>query len=263
MGINRRKFLHQANCAAIGSASLYSTLFTLRMSAGATTNLSGYKALVCLFLSGGNDSYNMLIPYTQGSNGYDGYSSARGGVGTDVNGFKLGNASGVAIHRTALSNTILNPVSGQPVSQYATHPQLPFLQQQFNNNNLAFVANVGTMIEPMSILEWQNEAKDLPVGLFSHPDAQMHWQTMMPQIRGATPKGWGGRLADIMTQANNNGSVGLNISVAGNNTLQTGNISLPYSTTPDGAILLNQYDGNNGDPLMRNAINSILQNIGS
>ena len=144
MKIDRRNFIQQ-NCAAIGSASLYSTLFTLRMTAGATTQLDGYKALVVLFLNGGNDSYNMLIPYTNNSNGYQGYQQARGGVGTDDNGFKNG-TSQLAIARAALENTVLNNVDGQPVSQYAVHPRLPFLQQQYNAGNLAFVANVGTLI---------------------------------------------------------------------------------------------------------------------
>lgn len=255
MGINRRNFLKQSNCAAVGTASLYSTLFTLRMTAGATTDVSGYKSLVCLFLNGGNDSFNMLMPYTW--NGWQGYRDARGGVGTDQYGFKDASlGTGVAINRSALSNTILKDVSSQPFSKYAVHPQLPFLQQQFNNDNLAFIANVGTMVEPMSINEYANDLKEKPKGLFSHPDAQMHWQTVVPQIRGATPKGWGGRLADIMTQANLNGTVGLNISINGNNTLQTGANTVPYITTPAGAILLKEYGT---DVTMQNAINNILQ----
>lgn len=258
MGMNRRSFIKQSNCAAIGTASLYSTLYTLRMTAGATTNLSGYKALVCLFLNGGNDSYNMLMPYDW--TGWAGYRDARGGVGTDSSGFKNSSlGTGVAIDRDALSNTILNTVDNQNYSNYAVHPQLPFLQQQFNNNNLAFVANVGTLVEPMTISEWQNNSKQLPTGLFSHPDAQMHWQTLKPQTRGATPKGWAGRLADVMTQANLNTSIGLNISIAGNNTMQLGNNSLPYITSPAGATLLHKYDGYDGDPLMKTAIDSILQ----
>ena len=258
MGIDRRSFLKQSNCAAIGTASLYSTLFTLRMTAGATTNTSGYKALVCLFLNGGNDSYNMLTPYSY--NGWTGYRDARGGVGTNTAGFKDSSlGTGVALDRTALSNTVLKDVLGQNYSKYAVHPQLPFLQQQFNNDNLAFVSNVGTMVEPMSINDWQNDLKQKPTGLFSHPDAVMHWQTVVPQIRGATPKGWGGRLADVMTQANLNSTVGLNISLAGNNTLQSGFNSIPYITSPQGAILLHKYAGYDGDPVMKNAIDSILQ----
>ena len=113
MKIDRRNFMQQ-NCAAVGTASLYSTLFSLRMTAGATTQLDGYKALVVLFLNGGNDSHNMLIPYTNSSNGYQGYQQARGGVGTDDDGFKTG-SSQLAIARAALANTRLNAVDNGPV----------------------------------------------------------------------------------------------------------------------------------------------------
>ena len=96
------------------------------------------------------------MPYTW--DGWTGYRDARGGVGTNTAGFKQSNlGTGVAIDRTALQNTVLNPVSNQPYNSYAIHPQLPFLHQQFNNHNLAFVANVGTMIEPSTITEWQQE----------------------------------------------------------------------------------------------------------
>ena len=229
MKSNRRSFL-QKNCAAIGTASLYSTLCTMRMTAGAASNTSGYKALVCLFLNGGNDSYNMLIPYTNSNNGYIGYSNARGGVGTDSDGFKTG-GTGLAIDRAALAATRLNAVSNQPVNRYSVHPRLPFLKTQFDSGNLAFVANVGSLIEPTTIASYQQGNAELPLGLFSHPDHQMHWQTLMPQVRGATPKGWGGRIADIFTQANLNGQIGMNISMAGNNTLQTGFSTVPYVTS--------------------------------
>ena len=257
MKSNRRNFL-QRNCAAIGTASLYSTLCTMRMTAGATTNTTGYKALVCLFLNGGNDSFNMLIPYTGANNaaGYGGYRDARGGVGTDSSGFKNG-GSGLAIDRSALLATRLNSVSNQPVSRYSVHPRLPFLAQQFNNGNLAFVANVGSLIQPTTLSSYQQGNAELPLGLFSHPDHQMHWQTLMPQVRGATPKGWGGRIADIFHQAANpSGQVAMNISLAGNNTLQTGFGSTPYVTSPDGPSLLLDYNNN----LIKNAVDSILAN---
>ena len=228
----------------------------MRMTAGATTNTTGYKALVCLFLNGGNDSYNMLIPYTGNNNaaGYGGYRDARGGVGTDSSGFKNG-GSGLAIDRSALLATRLNSVSNQPVDQYSVHPQLPFLAQQFNNGNLAFVSNVGSLIEPTTLSSYQQGNAELPLGLFSHPDHQMHWQTIMPQVRGATPKGWGGRIADIFHQAANpSGGVPMNISLAGNNTLQTGFGSAPYVTSPDGPSSLIGYN----DSQIKAAVDSIL-----
>lgn len=254
MKTTRRSFI-QKNCTAVGTASLYSTLCTMRMTAGAASNTSGYKALVCLFLNGGNDSFNMLAPYTNSSNGYLGYRDARGGVGTDNEGFKTG-GTGLAIDRAALLATRLKAVSNQPVNRYAVHPRLPFLKNQFDSGNLAFVANIGSLIEPTTITSYQQNNAELPLGLFSHPDHQMHWQTLMPQKRGATPKGWGGRLADIFTQANSNGQIGMNISMAGNNTLQTGFNTVPYVTSSDGAILLDGYD----DALIKNAVDSILAN---
>ena len=84
------------------------------------------------FLNGGNDSYNMLIPYSNNYNGYLGYRDARGGIGTDANGFKNG-STGLAIDRSALAATRLNAVSNQPVGRYSVHPRLPFLKQQFDS----------------------------------------------------------------------------------------------------------------------------------
>ena len=259
MNSNRRSFL-QKNCSAIGMASLYSTLCTMRMTAGAAMNTDGYKAMVCLFLNGGNDSFNMLIPYSQqngGIDGYDGYAAARGGVGTDANGFKDSSlGTGLAIDRNALLATRLKAVQGQPANRYSVHPRLPFLKTRFDAGDLAFVANVGSLIEPTTITSYQQGSANLPLGLFSHPDHQMHWQTLRPQTRGATPKGWGGRIADIFTQANINGKVGMNISMAGNNTFQTGFYTEPYVTSPGGPSLLRNYDG-----ILSNAVNSIMTDV--
>jgi uncharacterized protein (DUF1501 family) len=232
---SRRKFLKQTNCAAVGTASLFSTLFTLRMTAGAASGepLSGYKALVCLFLSGGNDSFNMLAP--KDATAYSEYAAVRTTL--------------------ALPQGDLLPITsaGQPYSDFGIHHHLPFLQTLYNQNHLAFVSNVGTLIEPTTLAQYQAKSSPLPVGLFSHADEQVHWQTMVPQIRGAGPKGWAGRMADCMTQANLNGSVGMNISLSGNNVLQAGHTSIPYTTDPAGAVLLAEYQ----DPALTNAVDSI------
>ena len=81
--ISRRQFIGQANCAAVGTASLLSSLLSLRLTAGAASasNFTDYKALVCLFLNGGNDSFNMLVPRQQSA--YNEYEQVRGGVGGD------------------------------------------------------------------------------------------------------------------------------------------------------------------------------------
>lgn len=233
---SRRKFLMQSNCAAVGSASLFSTLFSLQMTAGATAggSVSGYKALVCLFLSGGNDSFNMLAPKDAAA--YSEYAAVRTTL--------------------ALPQGDLLPITstGQPYADFGIHHHLPFLQNLYNAGNLAFVANVGTLIEPTSLAQYNAGTTSVPIGLFSHADEQVHWQTLVPQIRGAGPKGWGGRMADCMTQANLNSSVGMNISLSGNNVFQVGSSSNPYTTTPSGPVLLADYQ----DPLLTTAIDSIL-----
>ena len=239
----RRTFLKQTNCAAVGTASIASTLFTLRMTAGAASGTppTGYKALVCLFLSGGNDSFNMLVPTD--TTPYADYTSVRTTLALNYDP-----DPGI---------TELLPISdlGQSYSNtFGIHHHLPFVQSLYNQGNLAFVSNVGTLIEPMSLTQYTNGEKSAPVGLFSHADEQVHWQTIVPQVRGASPKGWAGRMADCMTQANLAGSVGMNISLAGNNVLQAGPTTIPYITDPGGAVLLKEYT----DPTFAAAADAIL-----
>ncbi|MFD2256048.1 DUF1501 domain-containing protein [Luteolibacter algae] len=238
--LNRRQFLQQTSCAAVGTASLFSTLLSLRLTAGAASGgtFGDYKALVCLFLSGGNDSYNMLVPRNSGA--YSAYSSARSSL--------------------ALPKSDLLPVTstGQAYQEFGIHPELPYLQTLYNNGNAAFVSNIGTLIEPTSISSYQNKSAKLPTGLFSHADERLHWQTVVPQIRGAGPKGWAGRVADCMAQVNSTGSIAMNLSLSGNNVLQTGKSTVPYMTSPKGVVLLDGYDPTNpGDPSTI-AVNSIL-----
>jgi uncharacterized protein (DUF1501 family) len=235
--ISRRKFIQQANCAAVGSISLFSSLFTLRLTAGAASaqQFGGYKALVCLFLSGGNDSFNMLIPRQQEA--YDEYLTVRSTLGL-------------------AQNTLLPITStGQDYSEFGLHPNLPVLQSLYNSGNAAFVSNIGTLVEPTTLAQYQNKSTSLPTGLFSHADEKLHWQTVVPQIAGSGPKGWAGRMADCMDQANNNGAIAMNVSLAGTNVLQSGNSTVPYITSPGGAVVLNGYGS---DPTLDAVINDAL-----
>jgi uncharacterized protein (DUF1501 family) len=235
--ISRRQFLYQANCAAVGSLSLFSSLFTLRLTAGAvaTTPQSGYKALVCLFLAGGNDSFNMLVP--RASEAYAEYSAVRGTI--------------------ALARDTLLPITtaGQNHAQFGMHPALPQLHRLYQDRRLAFVSNVGTLVEPITVAQYKAKAGQIPVGLFSHSDAQIHWQTMVPQVRGAGPRGWAGRVADCMAQVHVNDSVAMNISVAGNNVWQTGRSSVPYIASTRGSVTLAEYAA---DPVSQLAIDDLL-----
>jgi len=221
--INRRSFMNMATCGAMGSLTLFNTLFNLKtMNAASIANSSvylggGYKALVCIYLSGGNDSYNMLIP--KGNNAeYNDYADSR------------------SIHAIP-QNDILS-LNG---SDYGLHPIMTNVQGLFNDNNLAFVANVGTLIEPIqdrTVMENVN----VPLGLYSHADQSQQWQTSVPHDRTAV--GWGGKVSDLLMDMNSNDDISMNISLAGSNVFQTGNTTTEFALNPyadNGAITLNGY----------------------
>ena len=252
--ISRRQFIGQANCAAVGTASLLSSLLSLRLTAGAASasNFTDYKALVCLFLNGGNDSFNMLIPRQQSA--YNEYEQVRGGVG----------GSGLAIPRANLhqiTSSLQDTPAGAGYSDFGIHPDLPYLKTLYDQGDLAFVSNVGSLIEPTSLVQYNDGSKPLPEGLFSHPDHQIHWQTLVPQVRGTAPKGWGGRMAEVMSHANQQSNISMNISLSGANVLQSGTTTVPYITDPGGVIELNKYGPNTSlgqDPILSLAVDDIL-----
>ncbi len=235
--ISRRHFLYQANCAAVGTASLFSSLLTLRLTAGtvSATPLTGYKAMICLFLSGGNDSFNMLVP--RNSDAYGEYAKIRDSL--------------------ALANSALLPIQSdqQAYGEFGIHPNLPILQTLYRQGNAAFVSNVGTLVEPTTLQQYENKSTKLPLGLFSHSDEQLHWQTLVPQVRGSGPKGWTGRMADVMAQANINGTIGMNVSLSGTNVLQAGRTTVPYVTGTNGSVQLTEYVD---DPTSALAVDSFL-----
>ncbi len=246
--ISRRQFIGQANCAAVGTASLLSSLLSLRLTAGAASasNFTDYKALVCLFLNGGNDSFNMLVPRQQSA--YNEYEQVRGGVG----------GTGLAIPRSDLhqiTSSLQNTSAGAGYSDFGIHPDLPYLKTLYDQGDLAFVSNVGSLIEPTSLVQYNDGSKPRPEGLFSHPDHQIHWQTLVPQVRGSAPKGWGGRMAEVMSHANQQSNIAMNISLSGANVLQSGTTTVPYITDPRGVVELSNYGQ---DPTLALAVDDIL-----
>ena len=222
--ISRRKFLGQASCATIGYTTLLSTLVNLKsMNAMAIDNSmvigSGdYKALVCIMLEGGNDSFNMLIPTNPTE--YNTYSEVR---------------SNLAIPQADILG--LNGV------EYGLHPALNGMQSLFNNGDLSFISNVGTLVEPVTKEQlWNNDTK-LPLGLFSHSDQTRQWQTGLPHERSST--GWGGKVADLIGDQNSNQNISMNLSLNGGNVFQTGGTTVPYTLDPyEGSVGINGYDNN-------------------
>jgi len=236
--ISRRQFLGEFNCKAVGAASLLSSLSTLRlMGAGPYTSLDApgdYKALVCLFLAGGNDSFNMLVP--RNSSAHTEYAASRDNL--------------------ALGRDVILPISttGQPYSEFGIHPSMPRLQSIYNQGKAAFVSNVGSLIRPTSLSDFVN-GLNIPGGLFSHSDEQFHWQTVVPQVRGGGPGGWGGRIADLMAHVNAGSPLSMNVSLSGINTFQTGRTAVQFVADSGGAPDIQAYD----DPVERMAVDSILE----
>lgn len=221
--ISRREFIGQASCAGVGTTALFSTLLSLRLanSLAAQTVSAGsdYKALVCLFLAGGNDSFNMLVPTTQGE--YNAYATVRGNL---------------ALARDSLLQITPGNLGGRTLG---IHPSMTEVRDLFNAGNLAFVSNVGSLVRPTSLADYK-AGRYRPLSLYSHSDQVKQWQTCMPDSRTAI--GWGGRAADIIRSLNAASLVSMNISLAGQNVFLTGQQVFTYSVNSGGATALSGYN---------------------
>jgi uncharacterized protein (DUF1501 family) len=238
--MNRRHFLSHSCQLGLAAASLGSSLLQLGIARQAAAQTpDDYKALVCILLAGGNDSYNMLVP--DDDERYSAYAAIRSDL--------------------ALPRESLLPLAGTAPDgrRFALHPGMSGLRDLFNNGEAALLASVGTLLEPMNIQKLSAETLAAPLGLFSHSDQIQQWQTAVSDARIA--QGWGGRIADIIESGNPANGISMNVSLAGNNIFQSGERTTPYaiSATGDGAPALAGYDepGARGD-FIRSAIDSLL-----
>src|SRR4030095_4074838 len=225
----RRDFFRQAACAAVGTLSIATTIRDLRFinAAVAQTQLNDYKALVCIFLSGGNDCNNVIIPVGAG---YTAYAAAR--------------------QNLALPETSVLPISplNNDGNSYALHPALDNLKTIFDEGKMATLFNVGPLVHPMTRAQYQSNSVPRPPQLFSHSDQVTHWQTSLPD---QPPKsGWGGRLADLLhpqqidlINSNNSAKIALCTSLAGANTFEVGNTFAQYHVSTAGAVTVANISG--------------------
>lgn len=232
--ISRRRFLGQVNCAAISSLPILNTLINLKLAGNlaASTGATDHRVLVCLFLSGGIDSFNLLVP--KGDAEYAEYAATRGGI--------------------ALPKGDLLPISTTNTSgpTLGLHPALKGLQELFGKGKAAAIANVGTILDKaVTKDDYDNGTGKFPLNLFSHSDQVEQWQTSMSDQRSA--QGWAGRAADLMHSLNTDQRVSMNISLSGSNIWQSGENTLEYAVSTDGAIGLNGYD-----PLNNNAFDTVF-----
>ncbi len=240
MAVNRRDFLRKSLLGALGGVSVYSAFGNLSLISAAAARssyaFSDYKALVCVFLNGGNDSFNTIVPYD--SSHYATYQNSR---------------HGLALPQSAIAANALNPIAasgslpgGLPSDggSYGLHPAMPEMRALFNSGRAAVIANVGTLLHPTTRTEYQNGTIALPPQLFSHSDQGSQWQTSRPD--DANANGWGGRMADLLYAGNANQQLPMSISLSGTNLFQRGNLINQYSMSPSGVSPMN-YSGNGGD----------------
>ena len=206
MSITRRDFLRSSACA-LGSMALASSIDTFGIVHALTPQAaSDYKALVCIFLNGGNDGNNMLVSLDQ----YD------GPAGSLVEGYaNVRSASGLALAKANLLP--ISPVSG---GSYGFHPNMSEVQNLFNQGKLAVLCNNGPLVEPLTRTTYQNGTGKKPLQLFSHSDQVGLFQTAIANSVSQT--GWAGRLADKTQGLNGSATFPSNISIAGINLILTG-----------------------------------------
>lgn len=220
----RRQFIRQAACAAVGTAALTSAIRDLRFmnAAVAQSNISDYKALVCIFLQGGNDSNNLILPTI--SSEYDDYAAIRSAV--------------LAIPQSAILP--ISPLNSDS-HDYGLHPACPELQTLFAEGKLAVLFNTGTLIYPLTRAQYLSGALKAPPQLFSHADQVTQWQTSIPDRPPLT--GWGGRCADLLAAVQPDAPISLSVTLSGTNTFEVGNSTALYSVSTSGAISLAGVSG--------------------
>lgn len=217
---SRRAFFKRASALSLaGVASPWAlNLATMAEASAATAN--DYKAIVCIFLYGGNDYANTLVPYDTGS--YNSYQTLR---------------PTLAYQRSSLANTLLVPnsvpIDSAGVSrQFALAPELAPLLPLFNTGKMGALLNVGTLVQPTSKTQYTNKSVPLPPKLFSHNDQQSVWQSSSPE--GAT-SGWGGRMGDLFEAGNGNATFTC-VNVSGNAVFLSGKEAVQYQVSSNGSV---------------------------
>ena len=220
--LSRRFFLRNAMAlSAFGLASRLDCINLIAAARAQSTAASSYKALVCVFLFGGNDGNNTIVPLDTA--GYASYAAVR----TAASGIQLAQSSLLPI----------KPVNvGTP---YGLHPSLPELQTLFNQGKMAILVNVGTLTEPTTQAQYNSGLQ--PLALYSHADQQAQWQSSISTEESAT--GWGGRIADQVAALNAGSGFPVVTSLDGTVLFTSGAQAVPLSIPVSGPFALQGYNG--------------------
>jgi uncharacterized protein (DUF1501 family) len=215
MGQSRREFLYRSGCG-LTFAALASAIERFSLVNALAQPTTDYKALVCIYLNGGNDGNNMVVPYDD-YNVTGGYGAVRGG-------------SGLAVPQSSLLQ--ISPLSQAGV-KYGFHPSMTEIQTLFNQQKVAVLCNAGPLVQPLTRTLYQSGVGH-PYQLFSHPDQTTQQQTSVSTT--ATQVGWGGRLADSLSGINGSALLPMATSTARTNLFMTGANTRQLVIPPSGSL---------------------------
>jgi uncharacterized protein (DUF1501 family) len=231
--LTRRRFLHAAGAGGLLYA-MGKTPGTMIAEAASVNGFSDYKALVCVHLLGGNDSWSMVVPRSEAE--YNAYAASR--------------------QNLAIAKDALLPITPMGGGEYGLHPSMTGLASLFDQGRCAVIANVGPLIAPTTREQYEAKAVPVPPQLFSHNDQQGQWYT----LRGRLPSksGWAGRMADLLASQLSGQQLAMNVSLSGTTLFQAGSFATPYVMGATGPESFKAF-GKSGSKLARqNAFERVL-----
>jgi uncharacterized protein (DUF1501 family) len=199
---NRREFIRRVTFS-LSSLAAAGDFARFGMLNAAASQDGSYKALVCVFLYGGNDSNNLIVPMDTPS--YNAYSGIRKNL--------------------AIAQSALLPVQTAQSASFGFHNLLPDVQKLYVNKQLAVVANLGSLVAPLTRAQYVANKGMIPANLFSHLDQQTQWQTAV--ANGMSTTGWGGRVADQVAHLNGSATFPTLVYVTGNSIFGAGQQTRP------------------------------------
>ncbi|NOT81299.1 MAG: DUF1501 domain-containing protein, partial [Gallionella sp.] len=211
INLSRREFLRKGSLLSVAgslSAPFAFNLFSMNVAA-ASTFTSDYKAIVCLYFGGGNDSANMVLATDTPS--WAGYQAAR----------SLGGTASIALPMGSVLPIVPNTTKVDAVGtrSFALHPNLTQVKSLFDGGRAAIIANVGTLIQPIADkVVYRSNSVQKPSNLFSHNDQTDQWHSTDPS---KPIYGWGGRMGDVLKTSNTKQNF-TNISSSGNSVFLAG-----------------------------------------
>ena len=209
----RRAFLRRASQLALAGVATPMAVNLAALGEAAAFEATDYKALVCVFLYGGNDYANTVVSYDEARHAT--YAQLRGGA----------TGTSLVIPRASLSANELKPTMALPGgAQYALAPEMGDMARIFNEGRMAVQLNVGPLVHPLTRRQYDARVLPLPPKLFSHNDQQSVWQAQGAE--GST-RGWGGNIGDLALSANGNAMFTC-ISVSGNAVFLSGRNALQF-----------------------------------